>query len=199
MVGYYITIHNYRLNSLLHMIVSVIGCGKSAEGWYNTPCDLSIGCNDVKRFGKDTDWLIVVNRRFTPERAAIIKASKPKRFLTTIPYWQQQFHNAETLRLQRYGKQLKKGHVYCSKTSPFIGLSLAFNAGAKDIILFGVDLNDHPVIKDRLRDYEVRQYANICRELKHQGTNVWVSSKESALSKFLPVFSMFQDAWRAYA
>lgn len=169
------------------MTISVIGCGKSAEGWHNTPCDLSIGCNDVKRFGKNTDWLIVVNRKFTPEREAIIKASKPKRFLTTIPYWRQQFPNAETLRLQRYDKHLKKGHVYSSKTSPFIGLSLAFNAGAKDIILFGVDLVDHPVIREKLLDYELRQYQSLCRSLHEQGTKVWVSSNNSLLSTFLPV------------
>jgi hypothetical protein len=170
------------------MIISVVACGKTAEGWHNTPCDLSIGCNDVLKFGKNTDWLVVINRKFPPDREQIIRKSRPQRFLTTIEYWRHQFSKAETLRLQRFSKHVKKGHVYSSKTSPFVALSLAFNAGAKDVILFGVDLVSHPVIKDKLRDYELRQLERFCREIAAQGTRVWVSSKESSLSKFLPVW-----------
>jgi len=165
-----------------------VACGKTAEGWHNTPCDLSIGVNDCARFGKETDWLVVINRKFPPDREAIIKASKPKRFFTTIQYWQQQFPKAETLRLQQFSKHLKKGHVYSSKTSPFVALSLAFNAGAKNIILFGCDLNSHPTIKDKLRDYELRKFERFCRELAAQGTKVWVSSYDSSLIKFLKVW-----------
>lgn len=170
------------------MTISVIGCGPTAEGWHNTPCDLSIGCNDCARFGKDTDWLVVVNRRFPSEREDFIIHSNPKRFFTTIYYWNKLFSHAETLRLQRFSKHVKKGHVYSSKTSPFVALSLAFNAGAKDVILFGVDLVSHPVIKDKLRDYELRQFERFCREIAKQGCQTWVSSKDSSLSKFLPVW-----------
>jgi hypothetical protein len=172
------------------MIISVVACGKTAEGWHNTPCDLSIGVNDCARFGKETDWLVVINRKFPPDREAIIKASKPKMFFTTIPYWQQQFPKAETLRLQQFSKHVKKGHVYSSKTSPFVALSLAFNAGATNVILHGVDLVGHSVIKDKLRDYELRKFEKFCRELAAQGCQVWVSSKDSSLSKFLPFWSI---------
>jgi hypothetical protein len=170
------------------MIISVVACGASAEGWYNTPCEISIGCNDVLKFGKNTDWLVVINRKFPPDREAIIKASEPKTLFTTIDYWKKQFPLHSSLRLQRFSKHVKKGHVYSSKTSPFVALSLAFNAGAKDVILFGVDLVNHNVIKDKLRDYELRQFDRFCREIAAQGTRVWVSSKESSLSKFLPVW-----------
>ena len=169
------------------MVVFIIGCGSTAEGWFNHPHDLSIGVNDCLKWGKDTEWLLVVNRKFSAEREAIIRRSKPQKFFTTIPYWQDVFPKHETLRLQRYPKRVKKGHVYSSKTSPFIALSMAFNAGAKDVVLFGVDLVSHPVIKDKLRDYELRNFAHICQEMASQGTKVWVSSKESSLSKFLPL------------
>lgn len=171
------------------MIISVVACGKTAEGWHNTPCDLSIGCNDCARFGKDTDWLVVINRKFPADREVVIKASEPKKFFSTIDYWQKQFPKSETLRLQRFSKHVKKGHVYSSRTSPFVALSLAFNAGANDVIMFGVDLTSHPVIKDKLRDYELRQFERFCRELAKQGCQVWVSSKDSSLSKFLPVWN----------
>lgn len=171
------------------MIIACVGCGASAEGWFNTPCDISIGLNDCLKWGKNTDWLVVINRKFTKEREDLIITSNPKRFFTTIYYWNKLFSHSETLRLQRFSKHVKKGNVYSSKTSPFVALSLAFNAGAKDVILFGVDLVDHPVIKDKLRNYELRQFERFCGELAKQGTKVWVSSKDSSLSKFLPVYA----------
>jgi|SRR6188768_1728024 len=170
------------------MTISVIGCGKTADGWFNTSHDLSIGCNDCAKFGKDPDWLVVINRAFTPERENTIKETKAKKVFTTIKYWKDHFKDAENLRLQQFGKYLKKGHVYSSKTSPFVALSLAFNAGAKNVILWGVDLNSHPVVKDKLKNYELRQFEKFCRELAKQGTQVWVSSPESELSKFLPLW-----------
>jgi hypothetical protein len=170
------------------MIISVIGLGQTAEGWHNTPCDLSIGVNDCARFGKNTDWLVVINRKFPTDREAIIKASECKKVFTTIDYWKKQFPKAEWIRLQQFSKHVKKGHVYSSKTSPFVALSLAFNAGARDVILFGVDLVSHPVIKDKLRDYELRQFERFCRAIVAQGTRVWVSSYDSSLSRFLSVW-----------
>ncbi|HXR80739.1 MAG TPA: hypothetical protein VN763_07475, partial [Saprospiraceae bacterium] len=128
------------------MISQVIGCGASGKDWFNTPSDLSIGCNDCSKFGKDTDWLVVVNRHFTPEREKIILESKPKKLITHLQHWKKHFPQAEVIRMQQFGKHLKKGHVYSSKTSPFIAVSLAFNAGANDIILHGVDLIDHKEI-----------------------------------------------------
>lgn len=170
------------------MTISIIGCGKTSEGWYNTPCDLSIGVNDAKKWGVHLDWLVVVNRKFPQDREQIIKDSRPRKFFTNIDYWKKQFPLHQSLKLQQFSKHVKKGHVYSSKTSPFVALSLAFNAGAKDVIMFGTDMNDHPVIKDKLRDYELRQFERFCRELAAQGTRVWVSSKDSSLSKFLPLW-----------
>lgn len=178
------------------MTVSIIGCGPTAEGWFNTPCDLSIGVNDCLKWGKNTDWLVVINRKFPKDREAVIKASEPKQFLTTIDYWQKVFGPNQKLRLQQFSKHVKKGHVYSSRTSPFVALSLAFNAGAKDVIMFGCDLQNHPVIKDKLRDYELRQFERFCRELASQGCQVWVSSKDSSLSKFLPVWNVAGRCWQ---
>lgn len=175
------------------MTISVIGCGSTAEGWFNTPSDLSIGVNDCLKWGKNTDWLVVINRKFDKEREDLIINSNPKRFFTTIYYWNKLFSHAETLRLQRFSKHVKKGHVYSSKTSPFVALSLAFNAGASDVIMFGTDMNDHPVIKDKLRDYELRQFERFCREIAKQGCQTWVSSEESKLSEFLPLWKKEQN------
>ncbi len=172
------------------MVVSIIGCGSTAKDWFNTPCDLSIGVNDSRKWGRDTDWLVVVNRHFEPVRDHVIKSSMPKRFLTnSAAYWPKFFTEAEVMRMQPYGKHMKKGHVYSSKTSPFVAMSLAFNAHADTIILHGVDMVSHPNITGKALNYELRQYERFCRQLNEFNTKVFVSSKESALSKFLPVYS----------
>lgn len=173
------------------MICSIVGCGSTAQNWHETRCDVSIGVNDMKKFGHDPDYLLVIDspKRFTKERIEIIKSTKSK-FITRDDQWKGILGPSEKVRLQHFGKYLKKGHVYCSKTSTFVAMSLSFNMGAKDIVLHGVDFVSHQVFHpgNRLYDYEMRQYEKFCRMLKEQGTQVWVISKDSALSKFLPVW-----------
>lgn len=173
------------------MICSIIGCGTSAHKWYETQTDLSIGVNDCYKFGHAPDHLLIVDspKRFTKDRLEIIK-STPSKFITRDDQWKGILPSYEKVRLQQFTKHLKKGHVYSSKTSTFVALSLAFNHGATDVVLFGVDLKTHSTFKpgNKLRDYELRQYEKFCRMLKEQGTQTWVSSEESSLSKFLPVY-----------
>lgn len=177
------------------MTAFIIGCGESAEGWFNHPHDVSIGVQDCKRWGKDVDQLLLIDSKIgfknEPERLEIIKNSNPGKVYTHGPTWNDWFPNAEHLRLTRFNKYLKKGHVYCSKSSPFVGISLAFNMGATDIILFGVDMKSHKLFHPGTRtfDYEMRQIEKLCRMMADQGTSVWVSSEKSALSKFLNVWT----------
>lgn len=174
------------------MTVSIVACGNSAENWHSVKTDLSIGTNDAMKWGAHPDQLVVIDspKRFLPERMDIIKSTQSK-FIVRDDQWKGILPNYEKVRLQQFTKHLKKGHVYCSKTSSFVALSLAFNQGATDVILFGVDLNDHATFnpKNRIRDYELRQYEKFCRMLAEQGTKVWVSSEESALSRFLNVWT----------
>jgi hypothetical protein len=176
------------------MIVSIVGLGSTAENWWHTPHDISVGCNDVLKFGKDTDYLILIDSlpgfKREPERVKTIGRSKAK-ILTNGDTWKSIFPKYEVLRLKLFGKQLKKGHYYSSKSSPFVALSVAFNLGATDIVLFGCDYRHHKLFHpgSRMQDYELRNIEKMCRMLKDQGVNVFVSSKESALSKFLNVWT----------
>lgn len=176
------------------MTAVVIGLGSTAKDWFNNPHDLSIGCNDAAKFSKDPDWLVLIDSKVgfkrEPERVEIISKTKAKRVFTNGPTWKKEFPYYEEVRLQMFSKHLKKGHVYCSKSSPFVATSLAFNAGAKSIVLFGVDFKSHPLLKkgNKLFDYEMRQWERFCRLIADQGTQVFVSSDYSELSKFLPVW-----------
>jgi hypothetical protein len=62
------------------MICSVVAVGDSAKDWYKTPCDISIGVNDVLKHGHDVDQLLIINfpRKFTPDRMHNILTSKAK-------------------------------------------------------------------------------------------------------------------------
>lgn len=175
------------------MTAFVIGCGKTAEGWFNQPHDLSIGVQDCGKFGKDPDYLVLIDSlqgfKKEPERVKQIGRSTSK-ILASTDTWKSIHRNYERIQIRPFGKYLKKGHVYCSKSSPFVALSIAFNMGAKNIVLFGVDMNDHKVFQpgNKLRDYEMRKFEKICRMMNENGTRVWVSSDQSSLSKFLNVW-----------
>jgi len=174
------------------MNIAVVACGSTANNWqeHKSKFDLVIGVNDMMKFGTPPNQLVVIDspKRFTPERMDIIKSTNAK-FITRDDQWNKIMPKYEKVNLQQFTKHLKKGHVYSSKTSSFVALSLAFNQHATDVVLFGVDLNDHATFnpKNRIRDYELRQYQKFCMMLKDQGTNVSVSSQESALSSFLNV------------
>jgi hypothetical protein len=181
------------------MTVFIIGLGSTAEGWFNHPHDISIGVNDSGKWGKDTDYLLLIDSlpgfKREPERVKTIGRSKAK-ILTNGDTWKSIFPKYEVLRLKLFGKQLKKGHYYSSKSSPFVALSVAFNLGATDIVLFGVDMKTHKLFYpgSRMQDYELRNIEKMCRMLKDQGVNVFVSSKESALSKFLNVWNVTKES-----
>lgn len=172
------------------MVASIVACGNTAKDWFNIPCDLSIGVNDSRKWGRDTDWLVVVNRHFEPIRDHVIKSSMPERFLTnSAAYWPKFFPKAEVLRMQPYGKYLKKGHVYSSKTSPFVAMSLAFNAHADTIILHGVDLLNHNNITGKTLNYEIKQYLSFIKNLNSFDVKVFCGSKTgSVFNDHLPFY-----------
>lgn len=177
------------------MTCFVIGCGDSGKDWFTHPHDVSIGSNDSIKHGRDTDYLVLINAlqgfKREKERLDLIQSSKAK-ILTNSDSWKSMFRDYEKIKLVTFHKYLKKGMVYSSKSSPFVAASIAFNMGAKDIVLWGVDMNTHHLFnpENKLRDYEVRKFESLAKLMKAQGTMMCVSSAESALSKVLPVYRL---------
>lgn len=179
------------------MKIQIIGLGESATNWHEHrhEFDLSIGVNDVQKFGHSPDYLLVIDspKRFTKERMVTILKTKAQKYITRDDQWNGILPSYEKVRMQQFTKHLKKGHVYSSKTSTFVALSLAFNLHATEVVLYGVDLTNHTVFNpgNKLQAYEIRQYTNFCRMLKDQGCQVFVSSEKSALSKILSVYEPY--------
>lgn len=194
--------------------VSILGCGESGAKWGGTGD--SIGVNDCWKFGRPTDYLMVIDPpgRFTADRRKTISDSKPKHFVTDSKAWLQQFHSnkreAETIKPNSAYKE-----IYCTNgpklikyrfspwrgrimpdqiqywhTSPFPAISLAYLLGYKEIILWGVDFNTHkswnPTKKNELA-FELQGYKELVRSLDEVGVNVYLGNGGSMLGEFLMV------------
>lgn len=176
------------------MTAFVVGCGSTAGGWFNHSHDVSIGVNDAIKWGKDTDYLLLIDSlqgfKKEPERVKIIGRSKAQ-VIAANDTWKSIHRTYHRINLSPFSKYFKKGRYYSSKSSPFVALSVAFNLGAKDIVMFGCDYKNHHLFQEgkRIQDFELRNIEKLCRLFSDYGVNVFVSSKESALSKFLNVWN----------
>lgn len=184
------------------MIAAVVGCGESAKNWAHHTAvsdyfafdrDLMVyGVNDAEKWGWSFDKLVVVNgpHQFTTDRMEYIRKCPASKLYTHAPAaWTAYFPTANRIRLTEFNPhalRLKKDLIYKSKTSPFVAMSMAFNDGATEINLFGVDFNYHKVFHRGTRpgDKEIERYVQFSEKLAKAGTKVRVT-KESALSKFI--------------
>src|SRR5688572_21738135 len=176
------------------MTVSIVASGDSAREWFKVPCDLSIGVNDCLKHGHDVDQLVIVNfpRKFTSDRMKNILKSKAKVWTHTSA-WRAHFPKAEVIRLSPFAGYFHKNQIYCSKTSPMVAISLAVKAGAKDIILWGVDFKNHHVYSDGNKQgkHEISKYQKLFEGLKKIGVNVWLGAPGSALN--LPLYEKINN------
>ena len=177
------------------MTAHIVGCGESGKHWpeFWKEGDISLGVNDAGKWGKDLDYLFLIdnilNFRNEPERIAEIRKSKAK-IVTLGHSWKPLFKDYEVVKVQPFTKRLIKGKLYHSQTSTFVAACYAFNLGATEIILHGVDLNTHKIFSagKRATDLEIRQYVALSAIMESHGCILWVSSRESQLSKHLQPF-----------
>jgi hypothetical protein len=185
------------------MKVSIVACGHSAQNWFETPYDISIGVNDCVKWGCDVDTLVLINapEQFQPrklnkytDRLKAIKRSYPGQVLTTMREdWKPHFPkiNVEGVTTQLFhAKYFKKGMLTHSKTSPFVALNFAFNIGATEIILWGIDLIDHPVMRPEQREtaFEIEQYLKMIQIIERHGVKVFIGSENTAFKNKIPVY-----------
>lgn len=176
------------------MTAHVVGCGESGKHWpeFWKEGDISLGVNDAGKWGKDFDYLFLIdnmmNFRNEPDRIAEIRKSKAN-IVTLGHSWKPIFKDYEVVKVQPFTKRLVNGKLYHSQTSTFVAACYAFNLGAMDIILHGVDLNTHKTFSagKRATDLEIRQYKTLHNHMESKGCTLWVSSAHSQLSGHLPI------------
>lgn len=172
-------------------VFTIVACGDSAKDWVQT--GTSIGVNDSWRWGKPTDALLVCNKPtdFKHDgRLQVITESKPKTFYSHKGNWAYAFPEWKKISLVHWYGVIRKGQQYSSNSSPFIALSLAWNLGAKDIIMWGVDMVNHKTFNpdNPYRDKEVKVYMELIAALKEEGVSVWLGSKGGAFDNLIPIY-----------
>lgn len=174
-------------------VFTIVGCGESAEQW--VPRGHSVGVNDSWKWGKPTDSLLVCNRptNFNEQRLRVITNSKPSAFYSHKSNWAYAFPDWKKVRLiPWYGTLInfKEPVAYSSNTSPFIALSLAYNLGATEIIMWGVDMINHKTFHEQNPETkkEVVVYMDLIRCLNEQGVSVYLGARGTAFDDKLDLW-----------
>lgn len=171
------------------MTTAIVGCGKSAQHWGESKFDLSIGVNDAFKHGYPLDQLVIVNfpRKFNKQRTDIILNTKAKVF-THTSQWQKLITTAQVIKLSPFNGRVRNGLIYHSKTSPFVAISLAVKQGADTIVLYGIDMVNHPAYRKGTKsgDYEIKTYLKLFEELRKQGITVLLGEKGTCFDNLLP-------------
>lgn len=158
------------------MTTHIIACGDSAKHWNGK--GYSIGVNDAAKWGHHINRLIVVNSptRFKdePERMRMIMSSTPDEFYCNNASWEHAFPKWKRLDLVSFSfsGRILKHKLVCSKTSPFIAISMAYNLGATDIVIWGVDMMTHKYFNPKTKQF-MSEYNNYLRLFEKMNINVW--------------------------
>ena len=174
------------------MTYNIIACGETAKHWDGS--GHSIGVNDSFKWGHHIEHLVVCNRpaMFSHDRAEIIKNSKPDHFYSHKSDWAQYFPKWNKLNLIPWYGSFKLGNIYNSDTSPFIAMCLAARLGAKEIILWGCDFQNHSKFKadDPGTKREIEQYLGLIKELDEIGIKIYLDAYGTAFDNYLPIYKL---------
>ncbi len=168
------------------MTIQIIASGPSGAMWDGT--GYSIGVNDCEKFGKPVNRLIVVNSDFEPEREVFIRKSRaPDGFFSQLPCWESHPNFKDIGIMKAFTNRVEKGKLYHSTTSPFIAMSMAFNMGASEIVLYGVDFIGHPIVKEDSLLREVDTYLRFIECLQNQNCLVSLGTGFGVFKHLLPI------------
>lgn len=172
------------------MICHIHGLGPSIVN-YKPDGNFSIGCNDSFRYAQSN--LLIVVSHLSQERTRIVDQSRPEKLLSFMPQWHHhpnyeyigELHKWRSDRPER--NRLDKGKLYHSNNTPFIGCSLAFNLGYRQIVLWGVDFIDHPNIKDGALITAFEDFNSLQAAFQKNGASLYLGSEGSVLD--LPLWN----------
>ena len=68
-----------------------------------------------------------------------------------------------------------------------MAVHLAYKLGATDIVMWGVDFNNHPSFMNQ-KEKALKDFSNLKNALNSRGVNFYVGNSISLFSSILPVF-----------
>lgn len=148
----------------MNKTVHVIGLGETAKDFIPDG-NLTIGVNDVYGCGRN----VCVDRPnvFSPERLETIKTLPVESFYSHLDDWSfmPTFKKIELKNINAHNDRWNE-FIPSSNNSPFVACGIAYYFhDATEIRLWGVDFNDHPHIKDEMRNQAVKDYALLNKRL----------------------------------
>lgn len=178
------------------MTVDVLGLGPSLNEFVPRG-NVMVGVNDIWGRGIQADHVICVDTpgcfKNEPERMKWITGAKPKHFVSHRIEWSMMTHNFKLIKLSNIRGSLKDfddPYIYPhSNNSTFVAAIYAHRIGAKRIVLWGCDFNDHPVLgkPDRIPTI-LAHYRDLKKALAIRNVELGVCSSKSALAAVMPVF-----------
>lgn len=175
-------------------LFTVIGCGESARNWVRN--GVVIGSNDCEKFGKPVDYLVLANapNKFK-DRLRTIKESKAKVLVTSKTAWNKVFPTCEQItRYTQFNTRITGGFIYTSRTTPIMCLSLAIRMGAKQIVMWGVDMVNHHAYRRGTKqgELEIAIYNKFIKQAGVQGIKIWRGAEGTVFDNTLPLWTIAQ-------
>lgn len=170
------------------MIATVIALGNSALHW--VPRGLTIGVNEYLMWGKQADVMLIVNapHKFSADEMKFIRQHKGKLVTNSARQWGKVITGAEPLKhMGAFHLRVTKGRIYTSSTSPMVAISYAIQQGADEVILYGVDMCNHPKYKigSKAGDHEIDVYKRFFSSCDKIGVKIYLGAWGTAFDGHL--------------
>jgi len=177
------------------MICHIIGCGSTGGLYVPGENDYVIGVNDAGKFGYEFNELLFLNpphhfnefygsdQKISISRLDVIRLTTCNNVVclsTLVNQWLEYFKKVIPLpQLTRWtGKHFKPSEVYHTNTSPFTAMSYAVRLGFTNIVLWGVDFNNH---KHLTAVDCVPKFSLYAQEVKRFDVRIFKGSSQSKL------------------
>lgn len=170
------------------MRYNIIACGPTGEHWDGT--GHNVGVNDAGKWGHKLENLLLANApgKFDSERLKTIIESNPDNFFSNTEAWKKYFPKMIHYKTESWnGILIKKRGLTTMNSSPCIAMHLAWQLGATELVLWGVDFTNHPVINGGSLRTELRQYKGFINALEDNGVKTFLGVSGSALDEFVNV------------
>lgn len=148
----------------MNKTIHVIGLGETAKD-FKKDGNWTIGVNDVQ--GCDMQVCVDRPQVFTIERELAIRNLNNLCFYSQLDDWRT-IRGFQKINLKNIAAHNDRWSDYIpsSNNSPFVACGIAYYLhDATEIKLWGVDFNDHPHIKDEMREQAVKDYGLLNKKL----------------------------------
>ena len=167
--------------------INVLGLGPSLQQFTPNGC-LTIGVNDISKH-HSCNRVVCVDppRVFSSDRVEYMKNGPYEKFITNLPEdWAGLAHSIEPLTFGAIRGDITRldepGITCYSNNSPFVAAVLAYRAGAKYIVMYGVDFTTHPRLgAGSSHDRAIADFVKLYKALRSRRVSLTVVSEESAL------------------